>query len=306
MPTKVDHTLHYQLMFTENKAVMLLIDPNDGAIIDASKGACQYYGYSLSELTSMSIFDINTMTKAEIIAEMQRAKEEVKNHFNLRHQLASGEVRDVEVFSSPIPVEGQKFLYSVIHDVTERVQVEKQLKQMAYFDSLTALPNRLLFFDRLEHGLAQAKRHSKQLALMFLDLDRFKQINDELGHDMGDIVLKETAQRLKESVRESDTVARIGGDEFAMILPDIRGPEDAIGVAEKLLQGMLEPFHLDGQKHIVGGSIGISLYPNDGIDSKVLLKNADLAMYQVKKQGRNDYGLYTNPLQREIDLQLTQ
>ena len=426
MPTSEDHLLHYQPMFTENKAVILLIDPNDGAIVDASQGACQYYGYSLSELTAMSIFNINTMTKTEIVAEMQRAKEGVKNHFNFRHQLASGEVRDVEVLSNPIPVEGQKFLYSVIHDVTERVQaeqalqeseqrfraifnnvldgilvadvvdkqfidgnsticrmlgyehaellqlgimdlhreedlpyvldqfekqrrgeimlakdipmlkkdgstffadissapfslaghtclasvvrniterkqVEKQLRHMAHFDSLTALPNRLLFFDRLEHELTHAKRYSKRLALMFLDLDRFKQINDELGHDMGDIVLKETAQRLKESIRESDTIARIGGDEFAVILPDIRGPEDAIGVAEKLLQGMSEPFRLDGQEHIVGGSIGISLYPNDGIDSKVLLKNADLAMYQVKKQGRNDYGLYANPLQREID-----
>ena len=129
MNTISDRALHYQLMFTGNKAVMLLIDPDEGAIIDASQGACQYYGYTLSELTAMSIFNINAMTKTEIIAEMQRAREGVKNHFKFRHKLASGDIRDVEVFSNPIAMEGHTYLYSVIHDVTDRLRAEQALQE---------------------------------------------------------------------------------------------------------------------------------------------------------------------------------
>ncbi|MEN8170617.1 MAG: PAS domain S-box protein [Pseudomonadota bacterium] len=130
MSASEDHTLHYRLMFSENLAVMLLINPDDGRIIDASMGACQYYGYSLSDLTTMSIFDINVMSKDEIDVEMKRAKEESKNHFNFSHRLASGEVRDVEVYSNPIPMEGQKFLYSIIHDITERKQAQEQYRHL--------------------------------------------------------------------------------------------------------------------------------------------------------------------------------
>lgn len=130
MQNPENYTLHYRLMFSENRAVMLLINPDNGRIVDASIGACKYYGYSLSDLTAMSIFDINTMSKDELAVEMQRAKEESKNHFNFRHRLASGEVRDVEVYSNPIPMEGQKFLYSIIHDITERKQAQEQYRQL--------------------------------------------------------------------------------------------------------------------------------------------------------------------------------
>ena len=262
-----------------------------------------------------AVGDVVGQTSAKVLRPDQAGYRELCEHDKLLGPNGGPAEVSISEFQDPVSevwydcrerairwVDGRIVRLVIDTDITERKQVEKQLKQMAHFDSLTALPNRLLFFDRLEHELAHAKRHTKRLALMFLDLDCFKQINDELGHDMGDMVLKETAQRLKESVRESDTVARIGGDEFAVILPDIKGPEDATGVAEKLLQGMLEPFRLVGQEHIVGASIGISLYPDDGIDSKVLLKKADLAMYQVKKHGRNDYVLYAIPLQREIDL----
>ena len=125
-----DRSIHYRLMFSENRAVMLLINPDDGRIIDASVGACQYYGYSLPDLTAMSIFDINTMSKDEIVVEIQRATEESKKYFNFRHRLASGEVRDVEVYSNPIPMEGQKFLYTIVHDITERKQVEERYRQL--------------------------------------------------------------------------------------------------------------------------------------------------------------------------------
>jgi len=130
MQNPENHTLHYRPMFSENRAVILLINPDNGGIVDASIGACQYYGYSLSDLTAMSIFDINTMSNNEISVEMQRAKEESKNHFNFRHRLASGEVRDVEVYSNPIPMEGQKFLYSIIHDVTDRKEAEEQYRNL--------------------------------------------------------------------------------------------------------------------------------------------------------------------------------
>lgn len=129
MPTSEENALHYRLMFSENRAIMLLINPSDGRIVDASQGACQYYGYSLPELAAMNVSDINTMSKSEIETVMQRATECTKNHFHFCHRLASGEVRDVEVYSNPIPMEGQTFLHSVIHDITERIQAEEALRE---------------------------------------------------------------------------------------------------------------------------------------------------------------------------------
>ncbi len=172
--------------------------------------------------------------------------------------------------------------------VIERKLTEQRLQQMAHNDPLTGLPNRSLFHDRLEQGLALAQRHQQELAVMFLDLDHFKEINDTLGHDMGDELLKETAIRLLACVRKSDTVARMGGDEFTVILTEMSSPENAEHVAKSILAALLQPFELNGTRCNVGCSIGIALYPGHGRDSETLLKNADTAMYQAKIT-RNSY-----------------
>ncbi|HEX6739193.1 MAG TPA: EAL domain-containing protein [Vicinamibacteria bacterium] len=177
-------------------------------------------------------------------------------------------------------------------DITERKQAEEQVRSLAYHDPLTRLPNRLLFTDRLSLAVAQSHRHGQRLAVLFLDLDRFKIINDSLGHSVGDRFIADVAERLRACLREGDTVARLGGDEFTMLLPDISAPIDAAKVADKVLEALRQPFVREGQELFVTGSIGISLYPEDGRDAEALVKNADTAMYRAKEQGRDRYQLY--------------
>ena len=188
-------------------------------------------------------------------------------------------------------------MWAIVRDITERKKLEDAIKYQAYHDALTDLPNRTLFIDHLNLELAQSRRNRKMLATMFLDLDRFKIINDTLGHTTGDLLLREVAKRLKTCVRESDTVARIGGDEFNVLLADMAHAEHAATIAEKIISVFKEPFEIGGIELHVTTSIGISLYPGDGENAETLLKNADTAMYSAKEAGRNNYQFYNHVLQ---------
>lgn len=176
---------------------------------------------------------------------------------------------------------------AIFSDITERKEREEMITFQAFHDALTKLPNRILFHDRLEQALALAKRHKYRTpAVMFLDLDRFKQINDTFGHDAGDVLLKEVANRLRQCVRDADTVARLAGDEFTVLLPEITDEADAHAVAQKILAKMQEPVDLGPESRVITTSIGISMYPRDGRDAQTLMKHADTAMYSVKGSGR--------------------
>jgi diguanylate cyclase (GGDEF)-like protein/PAS domain S-box-containing protein len=189
---------------------------------------------------------------------------------------------------------GQKIRFTgIVRDITERVKAEEEVRRMAHHDTLTGLPNRLLLQDRLLRCLARSQREQTRLALLFLDLDRFKQINDSLGHDAGDELLKATTRRLLACVRESDTVARMGGDEFIIILPDIGFIRDAESVAQKILQVMDEPYTLAGTPMTVSTSIGIAVYPDHGNSQAELFRSADMAMYQAKNAGRATYHVFS-------------
>ena len=185
-----------------------------------------------------------------------------------------------------------KIVYGTFQDITERRQAEEKIRQMAYHDSLTGLPNRKLFSDRLGIALAQAQRNQKGVAVTMLDLDHFKDVNDTLGHDVGDLLLKAAAERLSAALRKGDTVARFGGDEFVLILPELKGIEDVIQVAQKIVESFRKPFLIDTHQIVVTTSIGIAVYPHDGTDGDSLLKNADIAMYQVKQTGRDRYQIF--------------
>lgn len=178
----------------------------------------------------------------------------------------------------------------------ERKRALEQIQAIAYHDALTGLPNRRLFGDLLEHHLSQARRKQQTGVLLLLDLDHFKVVNDSLGHLAGDRLLQSVAERLKECVRDSDTVARMGGDEFMVLLPDIGQAADAAKIAQKILNVMAQPFRLSGQELVVAASIGLSLYPVDGTDGETLIKNADAALYRVKDQGRNHYQFWTSEM----------
>jgi diguanylate cyclase (GGDEF)-like protein/PAS domain S-box-containing protein len=194
---------------------------------------------------------------------------------------------------------------AVFHDITESKQNEAQIKYQAYHDALTGLPNRQLFNDRLSLALAHAKRHQLCVAVLFLDLDRFKNINDTLGHLLGDRLLQSVAERLCACVRNDDTVARLGGDEFTILLADISHPEQATLVAGKVVDAFKQPFQINGHELYSTPSLGISIYPMDGSETDVLMKNADTALYRAKAQGRNNYQLYT-PAMNEMALERLQ
>ncbi|MFA7239502.1 MAG: diguanylate cyclase [Sulfuricellaceae bacterium] len=178
---------------------------------------------------------------------------------------------------------------SVLFDITERKRHEELVRYQAYHDTLTGLPNRQLFHDRLTQALLYARREGEMLGVMFLDLDRFKEVNDTFGHDVGDKLLCELSRRLKNSIRKGDTVARYGGDEFVLLLPKIKQLDNLFLLAEKVLESMRAPARIGKQEMKLSTSIGISVYPKDGDQPDTLIKRADGAMYQAKQQGRNNY-----------------
>ena len=188
----------------------------------------------------------------------------------------------------------------VSEDVSQLKEAHMKMEQLAYVDTLTGLANRLLFRDRLEQVLKAIQRNEKQTALLYLDLDQFKRINDSLGHDMGDALLMQVAERLRQCVRHQDTVARMGGDEFVILLTDVDGSAGASAVARKIMEAMAVPFAMLTHKMIVTPSIGITLAPDDSLNADILLKNADLAMYRAKSMGRNNYQFFTEEMNNKV------
>ncbi|MBV1889038.1 MAG: EAL domain-containing protein [Proteobacteria bacterium] len=207
---------------------------------------------------------------------------------NIRTDLTAGEGAGIQVV--------------VVRDVTQRKSHEDKLRKMAQYDALTRLPNRMLFNERLGHAVTAAKRKDKQHAVLFIDLDRFKIVNDSLGHSVGDELLVEVAQRLEYGTRPEDTVARLGGDEFAILLEDIDAPRIAVKVAQKIIDQLMEPVAIAGHELVTTPSIGIALYPDNGAGVEELLRNADTAMYRAKANGRNCYQFFT----RDMDNQMLQ
>lgn len=193
----------------------------------------------------------------------------------------------IEINVTEVRLGGARRFTGIMRDVTERKYAEQRIQRLAHYDHLTGLPNRLLFYDRLDQAISLARRERHELALLYLDLDRFKAVNDTLGHDAGDELLKGAAARVRQRVRESDTIARIGGDEFALILPGMANRDHAAMVAGNIIDALSEGFQLGARKEEVriGSSIGIAVFPADAQDRDVLVKAADSAMYDAKRVG---------------------
>ena len=195
---------------------------------------------------------------------------------------------------------GRKQLVIIARDITDAHEAAELIRQQAYFDSLTSIPNRFLSLDRLSQMIKEMERSGEKAAVVFLDVDDFKKVNDSLGHDVGDKVLVEAANRLSSTVRDSDTVGRLGGDEFIVLLGSLVSSFDAVDIVEKLLDAFIEPFSIDGRELILTTSIGVAVFPDNGKSATDLLRNADAAMYQSKERGRNTYSFFTRQMNEMI------
>lgn len=404
----------FRNFFEKNRSVMMLVDPETGVIQHVNEAASVFYGYSSEELVGHPASRINAMNEETLRRERQKAMRKEKNCFQFQHRLKDGSTRNVEVYSTPFETEVGTQLFSIIHDVTERKQLEnetalaasvfthaseaivvmnnqrcvisvnsafeaitgisqvsaankgllqqmnikdlneeaiwssvaetgnwsgnlwgytlegeqyaalltinqvfindndetpyfialfsditelkqqqKELEDIAHYDPLTGLPNRLLYVDRLNIELARTSRYNTRVAVLFLDLDGFKQVNDLYGHNVGDRMLNSIAQRLKESVRENDTVARIGGDEFVLILTGLNHNDDCVPILNRLLLASAQPIPIDHEEVSISASIGVAFYPDHASDPEQLMRLADHAMYEAKQSGRNRYAYFT-------------
>lgn len=220
------------------------------------------------------------------------------SHFETEIQTRTGEQRLISWNNTPLhDFQGNIIgLTSVGEDITERKSTEDKIRHLAYYDILTSLPNRILFQDRLTAALVQAQSNEQMLAVMFLDLDRFQNVNVTLGHVVGDQLLQNVAKRLTSSLHKGEIAARLGGDEFALLLPQINGTEDAVTATQKIFEALESPFYFEGHELHITPSIGIALYPNDGENAQTLIKNAETAMHRAKAQGRNNYQFNTSTM----------
>lgn len=269
-----------------------------GEIEGFNPAAEEIFGYAQEEVSGKPItMLLSPDLLAQYRAELQRYLQSSQHcSVGIRGQEVialrkNGELFPMELSASEMEIKEQRFFVAIVRDVTERKLVERKIKHMAQHDHLTGLPNRSLFLDQLEHNIKLAKRRRQKTAVLFLDLDGFKQVNDTLGHDAGDLLLKEVAIRIKSVLRESDVAARMGGDEFTFVLDDIGSHENAAAVAQKIIETLSEKFNLKDHESQIGGSIGIAVYPDDAADHEALLRRADEAMYVAKKSGKNTYRL---------------
>jgi diguanylate cyclase (GGDEF)-like protein/PAS domain S-box-containing protein len=289
----------YRALVENSSDGVALID-RDGKFVYAGPSTTRVLGYSERELVGRNFAELVHPDDATFATKRMRElievdESEADGEVRLLHK--DGSWRWIEgVYKNLLRNQSVGALVMNYRDVTERKLAEQQLEQLAYRDSLTNLPNRFLFHDRLEHALDQSRRRNRGLGLMYIDLDRFKVVNDTLGHTMGDKLLQIVGRRLREMLRADDTIARLGGDEFAVILPDLERAEDAGIIGRKLLQTLRSPITIDGHELHTSGSIGISMFPGDGEDADTLIKHADAALYRAKDLGRNSVQLFATSM----------
>lgn len=276
----------------------LLVLDRDLRVVTASRSFYEFFKVKPEETVGQLIYDLGDkqwdISKLRELLEKILPQQTAFDNYEVEHDFVTIGRRTLLLNARQIEREvgKERIILLAIEDITERKKYEEKIQQMAFHDSLTGLPNRKLFSDRLGIVLAQAKRNKKKVGIVMLDLDNFKDVNDTLGHDVGDTLLKAVAERLSGTLRKSDTVARFGGDEFVLIFPDMEVIEEAIQVVQKIIDRFHKPFLIDTHQLVVTTSIGIAVYPNDGMDEEILMKNADIAMYQAKQAGRARYQLY--------------
>jgi len=286
----------FEKIFQASPDAIVISRLSDGRYLEVNQRWLELFGYTREEAIGRTGSDLGVWVdpaeRSRLVAEV-RQRGAVKD-FETRFRKKSGAIIDALLSADVIDIGGEPHLIVPILDITDRKRAEERIQQLATRDALTGLPNRLLLNDRLTLSISQARRHGGSLALLFVDLDRFKYINDSLGHVVGDAFLKCVAERLSGIMRHGDTLARIGGDEFVVLLENIVALEDAAGqVARKVLGCFVEPFAVEGHTLSCSCSIGISVYPSDATDPQMLIRDADTAMYNVKESGRGAYRYFS-------------
>lgn len=279
---------------------IVLADAESRLFIKGNLSFCSMLGYTFEELTRVGVMDIHPELDLPYVIEQfeRQSRGEITLAADMPVQRKDGSVFYADINATLVNVAGKSCMVGVFRDITERQQNEARIKYMANFDLLTGLPNRALLNERARYAISLAQRSDEHLSLMFLDLDRFKYINDSLGHDVGDELLLQVAARLKFAVRDEDTVSRLGGDEFILLVPG-SDSQGAANVAKKLLAMFVQPYQVGLHEIVITPSIGIAMYPDDGKDFDELSKLADIAMYRAKQAGRNDFCFYTQEMQTD-------
>jgi diguanylate cyclase (GGDEF)-like protein/PAS domain S-box-containing protein len=288
----------YRLLFERNLAGVFRTTL-EGRVLECNYAAARIFGYdSPEEVLALPVTSLyHTASDREAFLRKLKSEKSLTNH-EMRFRRKNGD--SVCAMLNVSLVDDDSGIASIVEgtfiDITERKVAEERVQSLAYYDALTGLPNRALLQDRLSKALASARRRKDKVALLFLDLDRFKDINDSLGHSLGDLLLQNVAERLKRWAREQDTVARLGGDEFLIVLTNVKEIADAFVAAERFMHAMTAEFVVQGHSLSISCSVGISMFPEHGTDNEILIKNADAAMYSAKESGRNNFRFFTEDM----------
>ena len=311
------HAANVRLRDSENRVRMLLDNVDEGIVSISASGNIELFNPAAERMFGYRSADILGSNVSMLMTEPYRSEH---NGYLLHYlqtgeahvigigrevgaQRSSGEIFPMELRISEFSLEGRRQFIGIMRDITERKATEAKIIHLAHYDALTDLPNRRLVEDRIQQSIASARRSGAQFAVMFIDLDKFKSINDTLGHDVGDQLLQMVANRITESLRAEDTVGRQGGDEFIVLLADLSAAEDAALVAQKIVDILSAPLVIKGQDLRIGASIGIAVYPQDGANVEMLLKNSDTAMYHAKETGRSNYQFFLQAMNASADAQ---
>lgn len=278
-----------------------------GNVQEASDAFCAMIGYSRSEIIGMNVVQWDAHFKPEDLPSILQSilDKATRFQFETVHRRKDASLFEVEISVLPIELDGNPFLFCSSRDISERKRNEQQVQRLAYHDQLTELPNRALFVDRLDQAMASSRRYKRFGAVLFMDLDKFKIINDVHGHSVGDQVLREVAKRLTYQQRQSDTVSRFGGDEFVILLTELSTDQEtaaklAFEVAEKVRAALENPVRINDQDHLVTSSIGVSLFPKEDQSVEDMIREADIAMYRAKENGRNALVFFEHDMQAHI------
>jgi len=294
----------YRSLFEQAHDAILIFEPDNEIILEANQRACETYGFQREELIGMSLqaISVDYQYGRNLVRRTIQTGRPIT--FETVQHRKNGTKIFLEVRASMIEYRGRPAILSINHDITDRIEAQATILRMSHYDALTDLPNRSLFYDRLLRELAQAQRNSAHVAVCCLDIDRFTIINDTLGHEVGDQLLQLIARRLTGCLRSTDTAARVGSDEFGIILPNLNGPLAAAEIVQRLITAISDPMLVQGHELLVHASVGISLYPSDGQTASTLIKQATTALSRAKADDKEPFQFFTPQMNEQAHRRL--